>query len=129
MRYVDLKTFLTMPSGTVYMIDDESPKGTPCHDCKRVLCIKGDTMPHGNDWAEFDLTELKGADDDASMGELFFKMFEEGESVPLDPEPVGSRYGLYPEDGELMFYVLDEADTRAVIGLLEMALRWRKGES
>jgi hypothetical protein len=128
MRYVDLKTFLSMPAGTVYMIDSESTKGTPCHDVDRVLRIKGESGDGINDWGEFDLIELQGDDDDVSRADLFFKMFDDGASVPLDPEPVGCRYGMYPKDDELMFYVRDEADTRAVIGLLEMALRWHRGE-
>ena len=130
MRHVQLDEFLRMPEGTVYMLDTDNVGGANnVYDLVRPLQIKGWSSETTNDWAVFDLIELQDVTDCGQLGEQMDLMHQHGQSAAVDAEPVGCRYGGYPEQGEVAFYVLDEQDTRAVIGLLETALKWRKEAS
>ena len=110
MRIVDRKTFLTLPSGTVYQ------KYEPC--IFSGLAIKRDSLE--NDWF---LTSL----DDASFqnewdsGDHFdlCAVAESGENVPLDYD-IEQRDGCF-DDSDL-FAVWTKDDVRGFISLLQATL-------
>lgn len=126
MRYVQLDEFMKLPAGTVYM-EPDIENGQPTYGLSWPIKFKGANVGD-NDWNEFDLVEAQLEDGEDEWHSAYLRLFDEGKSVPVDPDTVGCRFGEYPKQGDVAFIVLDEADVRAVIGLLELALTWQKDD-
>lgn len=103
MKIVDRKTFLAMPSGTVYCqcADHYAWSGIRV---RRETC-KMDTP---GDWFELELTNIE-ADSSHQLFDRYEEMHEQGTSYPLDLEGVG-RDGLF--DREALFLVYEAEDVR-----------------
>lgn len=114
MRIVDLKTFLAMPEGTVFM------KYDPCGFTD--LGIKADGFGYNGDFWYVDLTSPhfagEGGSDDWTE---ILDAAEKGKPTPpLDLETV-SRDGLYRADQ--LFAVYERQDIEAIIVRLQRALK------
>lgn len=117
MMYVGLEEFLSLPPGTIYMIEEDTKM--PLFGFDRPIRIKGDTLSE-DDWVTFQMIELQ---DDLNC-EKCSTMVDEGSSVPVAGLE-GTRHGLYPNPDEVAFWVLDDADHKRLIANLQEALKWQ----
>lgn len=123
MRIVELKEFLTLPSGTVYHRYGP-PKTMACFES---LEIKLESIPEYNDWSLIDL--IGAVKHDCSEG-LFEELGAAGQDSSLSIETeydCGGRNGSYP-DAE-RFAVLEEQDVRGLIAALQETLGTGGSES
>lgn len=106
MRIVDRATFLALPAGTVYAKWRAIVMG--------ALCVKGDTLCKGRDWAYQPLEDsLQGDEAVTSLCDL-----DQGDEVAVDLDCM-SRDGMY--DADQRFAVWSPEDVQALILRLEKA--------
>lgn len=114
MKIIDRKTFMSLPSGTVYA------KYAPQYF--QEICIKGDSII-GNDggyidWFEQTILQVESECSD-HQSDILWSAEEEGRSFALDLDYEG-RDGLF-EDGE-KFAVYETQDVKQLIARLGRAL-------
>ncbi|MFA6132514.1 MAG: hypothetical protein WC869_00705 [Phycisphaerae bacterium] len=113
MRLVDRKTFLSLPSGTVYAY------GRP--HAYSGWQVKLDTCPNGRDWLFDDLGY--GALDNESTGDFVDKMdamLEKGASFPMEFHQT-DRDGCFSEDD--LYVIMERADIHQLIERLRECLQ------
>jgi hypothetical protein len=117
MRIVNLKEFLTLPSGTVYM------NYKPC--IFESLCVKVDNVHE--DSIDFILKELVTVDAESSeeWHDKIYDAMENGTSLKLDFNAT-ERDGCFDE--EQLFAVLEKEDIKGIIEVLEDCLMEEGGE-
>lgn len=115
MKIVDRKTFLALPSDTVYS------KYAPC--LFGELCIKGDTWDN-----DFTYQNIVGSIECNSDSEFFdlLAMASENQAVDLKMDfDCMERDALY--DADQLFAVWDDADVAALIERLKMCVYKKEG--
>lgn len=119
MRIVDRKTFLSLPSGTVFAKFGRQPKdGSHLNLTLSEIAIKGETS-----YTDFCVQELipwfEGVSDSAGHFAVFESMLKGEHSPPLDYECDG-RDGLFDEDQ--LFAVWERDDLQRLLARLRTAL-------
>ena len=115
MRIVDLKTFLSLPSGTVY-------SGYSDLQVDSDLCVKESDPDDG--WTEWDyvysqlLTDIEPGEIDRY--DYLFKVVEKGQPFRLDLHCSG-RAGNYENNGE-KFAIYDKEDVQMLVDRLQKIL-------
>ena len=110
MKIVNLKTFRSMPEGTVFM------KFEPC--IFGSLCVKAGTME--SDFVAASLTDEIDANDSVEMADkLFAAMQDPNLSIPVYFEAY-SRDGMFEDDQ--MFAVYEKADIEGLVKKLSECL-------
>jgi len=110
MKIVNRKTFLELPSGTIY---SEHYSG----DGFNNLSIKYETW--GNDWIYMDINDFDDCENSGERYEKIDKMRDEGAEYPLNLDTT-SRDGLFED--EQMFAIYDENDVNKIIEVLTQAV-------
>lgn len=110
MRIVDRKTFLAMPSGTVFA------KFAPCWFGD--LHIKGDSLD-SNDFIAEAITDAFDNNGSEQFADRCYEMKDKGASYPMTFDAT-MRDGLFDDDQ--LFAVWDRSDVTALIERLSRAL-------
>jgi hypothetical protein len=111
MKIVDCKTFLALPPGTVYA------KYAPSYF--EGLCIKGDTLPNGNDWFYQQIVDSIRASDSGEWGALLDESETTGRELVMDFNFEG-RDGCFEDDQ--LFAVWSKEDVAQLIERLKRCL-------
>ena len=109
MKIVDRKTFLSMPSETIFS------KYHPC--VFEELCIKGETW--GYDFLVQTLADAIESSDSGEFVDVLDRSISTGESISMDFESQG-RDGLFDDDQ--LFAVWERDDVRGLIARLDRCL-------
>lgn len=110
MKIVNLQTFRTLPSGTIFM------KYAPCYF--EALSVKGDTLEH--DFVSGEMAAPVDANDSGEWADKLFEAAENGTSVGLDFDCYG-RDGCF-EDKQL-FAVYEKEDMEKLIAKLQECVK------
>lgn len=108
MKIVNRKTFLSMPSGTVYCEYESMANWGE-------LCVKRETIANGGDWYYAPLIGVDAID----TGELAdtLRDMEEDDCIEVSNDPnIKQRDGMF--DSEAMFLILDPKDIEGVVQAL-----------
>ncbi len=111
MKIVNRKTFLAMPPGTVYA------KYVPC--VFEELCIKGDTLPNGNDWFYQSIADSIKSSGSDEWAHLLDESEADGRELEMDFATEG-RDGCFEDDQ--LFAIWSKADVAQLIGRLNECL-------
>jgi len=112
-RIVKRVDFVKLPPDTVFS------EYAPCFF--GPLMIKGETLPHGNDWYEQQIADAIESSGSEEWTNILFRAQETGESFSMDFDCEG-RNGLFEPDDRL-YAVWEPEDVRHLINRLSRCLQ------
>lgn len=101
MKIVNREIFLAMPAGTLYSKYEHCFFGD--------LCIKGDTLPNGNDWFYQQLADAVKSDDSGDFSSKLFNSAENGTELEMDFHREG-RDGCFDLDQKFAVWSLTDLE-------------------
>jgi len=118
MRIVDRKTFLSLPSGTIYAKWGDA-SGDPTHFYQGEVSMKGDTLC--NDFVDQPFfADPEGVTDSSTLFEAWDRAVSGEETPPMTIGDCGCRDGLYDE--KQRFAVYSRVEVERLAELIKIAL-------